>query len=124
MNNHEVYIDKNGIMCVEHPEHAILTLRVVDELRRRRLSMTPKKTPLLVITHGVTSITDDVQKYISSAEHATLTSAVAVVRDPRAGYFEYSAILLEIFKVIYRPRIEFKIFDDKTSALKWLARYL
>ena len=124
MNKIKVYIDNNGIMCVEYPMHSIVTIHDVEEEYRKRLDITYMKLPLLVKIHGVVSFSDDAQKFLCSADHCAITSAAAIVGDTKSGYFEHSNILMDLFKIHNEPPFEFKDFENEESAIAWLKIYL
>ena len=124
MREIKVYIDSDGIMRVEYPNLATVTLHVIQEEYRKRLDITDKKTPLLVKIHGVSSFSDDAQKFLCSDDHSEITSAAAMVGDSKAGYFEHSKILMDIFKSLNKPPFDFKYFEDEEAAIAWLKTYL
>lgn len=124
MDEIKVYLDNDGIMRVEYPPHAIVTIFDVQYSYKRRLEITKEKVPLLVKIHGMPSFAEDAQKFLCSAEYCAITRVVAVVGDSRAGYFKYSNILLYLFRDIKKPPFDFKVFDNEEAALKWLRTYL
>ena len=124
MSKINVYIDSDGIMRVEYPIHAIVTIQDIQEEYRKRCNITNKKTPLLVKVHGVASFSEDAQEFLCSADHTSITSSAAVVTDPETGYYEHSKILIDIFKLYYKPSFELKRFDNEEVALNWLKTYL
>lgn len=124
MRKIKVYIDSDGIMRVEYPIHAIVSIHNVQEEYRKRLDITDKKTPLLVKIHGIASFSDDAQEFLCTAEHCAITSAAAVVTDSAAGYYEHSKMLIDLFTGLKKPPFDFKVFDSEETALKWLKTYL
>lgn len=124
MNEIKAYIDSKGIMHVEYPILSIISIRDVQEEYRKRLDITNTKTPLLVKIHGLASFSEDAQKFLCGVDHCAITSAAAVIGDPKAGYFEHSKILVDLFKGLNKIPFDFKYFEDEESAITWLKAYL
>ncbi|TNF96108.1 MAG: hypothetical protein EP297_10590 [Gammaproteobacteria bacterium] len=120
MNEIKVYIDSNGIMCVEYPTHSNFGIHEVREEYRKRLDITNEKMPVLVKIRGIKTFSEDAQNFLCSSDNCAITSTTAVVGDSNAGYFKHSEILLELFKCLKRPPFDFKYFDDEESAIAWL----
>jgi hypothetical protein len=120
----KVQLDSDGIMRVEYPHHKFVTLDDVQKEYRKRLNITHEKTPLLVKVHGVTSFDAEAQQFLCGSEHCAITLAAAVVTDSQAGYFEYTNMLMAIFKELTKPLFDFEVFEDEAAALKWLKTYL
>ena len=124
MNEIKAYIDNNGIMHVEYPNLSIVSIHDVQEEYRKRLAITNTKTPLLVKIHGIASFSEDAKIFLCSVDHCAITSAAAVIGDSKAGYFEYSKILMDLFKGLNKPPFDFEYFEDEESAITWLKTYL
>ena len=120
----KVYKDNDGIMHVEYPLHSILTVYDVQKEYKKRLEITNKRTPLLVKVHGLVSFDVEAQDFLCSADHCAITSAAAVVTDSKAGFFEYSNMLIGSFKDFRKPGFDFKVFENNEAALEWLKNYL
>lgn len=124
MRKMKVHIDNDGIMRVEYPLHTIVTIHDVQEEYKKRLEITIKKTPLLVKIHGLASFDVEAQKFLCGAEHSAITKAAAVVTDSKAGYYEYSNRIIDLFKNYGKPTFDFEVFENEKAALKWLKTYL
>lgn len=124
MNKIEVYIDGDGIMHAEYPPHAGVTFDNVREEYEARLEITSNKTPLLVKIHGVAAFDKDAREFLCGAQHSEITSAAAIISDSKSGYYEYSSMLLELFRGINKPPFDCKVFEHEEDALTWLRSYL
>ena len=124
MSKIEVYLDSDGIMRVDHPVHAIITIHHIQEEYKKRIDITKRKTPVLVTIHGVASFSIDAQIFLCSTDHCAITSAAAIVGDPKAGFFEHSKILMDSFKNHSKPPFDINSFEDEESAITWLKTYL
>ncbi len=124
MSNVQVSIDSNGIAIIEYPLHAIVTLQDIQTEYQLRISITNKKVPILVNLHGVSSFNEEAQRFVSSDQYAEITMAAAVVLDPKAGYFEPSKLLLDLFKNLNPAPYDIRVFEDIKPAKAWLKTYL
>ena len=124
MEKIEVYLDSDGIMRVEHPIHANITIYHIQEEYEKRIDITSRKTPLLVKIHGVASFSEEAQTFLCGADHSAITSAVALVSNPKAGYAEHSKILMGSFKSRFDPPFEIRSFEDEEPAIIWLKTHL
>ncbi len=113
MSKMKAYLDNEGIMRVEYPPYTILTLNDVQEEYKKRLEITIIKKTLLIKIHGVMAFSTKAQKFLCSSEHCTTTNAAAVVCDSKAGYFEYSKMLMHSFKYLYKPPFDFNVFESE-----------
>jgi hypothetical protein len=124
MKKLKVYLDSDGIMRVEHPIHANITIYHLQEEYEKRIAITSRKTPLLVKIHGVASFSEEAQTFLCGADHSAITSAVAIVSNPKAGFSEHSKILMGSFKSRFKPPFDIRVFEDEEPAITWLKSQL
>ncbi len=120
MANVKVHLRNDGIVYVEYPVHAIVTISDVQDEYEQRLEISNEKALVLVRLHGVESLSEQARTFVLSPEFGAITEAAAVVVDPTAGYHEYSRILLKVLQSDDNLPFEVRIFDDEESALQWL----
>lgn len=124
MSDIKVWLGDDGVMRVEYPRHATVTLGDVQDEYKQRTDISKEKCPLLVILHGLAIFSEEAQTFLRGSEHSAITSAVAILVDPAAGYYEHSIVLIDSFQRSDALPYDLKVFEDKQSALLWLKDYL
>ncbi len=124
MSDIKVWLGEDGVMRVEYPRHATVTLGDVTDEYKQRTDISKEKRPLLVILHGLAIFSEEAQTFLRGTEHTAITSAAAILVDPTAGYYEHSIILIDSFRTSNVLPFDLKVFEDEQSALRWLKNYL
>jgi hypothetical protein len=120
----QVFLDECGIMQVEYPLHTRISFEKIQEEYYKRLQITQDKTPLLVQLHGMVFFEVAAREFLCGEKNSAITSAAAVLLDPRAGYQGQSNIFMEMFKLFDKPPFPVEVFEDKEAAMAWLKQYL
>ncbi len=120
----EVKIIEDGIIRAEWPLHAqVSKSSIIDETNQRQ-ALLNKPHALLVKLHGITEITDDAWKIISGTFFCSITTAVAILYDKSAGYYEHGKNMVDL-KFIDGRAVDYpvKYFEDEKSAINWLRSF-
>ena len=116
----KVELNGQGVMRVEYPLHAEVTLESVQDEYRQRLAISSQPLPLVVVLHGMPGFTPEAQFFLTTRRHLALTSAVAIVVVPESGYYEHTKDLLSLFFARANFPCPTRVFDNEPEAVKWL----
>lgn len=117
----DVQIIEEGILCAEWHHHAIISKESINDEFYQRQSLSKKPHSLLVKLHGIQWITEEAWEIISSDSFNSVTTALAIVHDEEAGYFEYGKMVLDLRRSM-GGTFDYPVetFDDENSAITWL----
>lgn len=120
MASPKVWLEDDGIMCIEYPVHSSITLDDLQKSLCLRQSLLSKKHKLLVKLNGLMALSASAQEFLLTEEYSSLTQAVAVVVNPHEGYYQHTKILLGLFQRQGPLPYPLELFDTENEAKDWL----
>jgi hypothetical protein len=75
MSKLEVDLDSDGIMRVNQPNHAVITVHHIRKEYEKRKDIKNTRTPLLVTIHGAATLSEEAQEVLCGAEFCAITES-------------------------------------------------
>jgi hypothetical protein len=120
----KVSVLEDGIICADWPVHAQVSRAAIEDETSQRQALISEPHALLVKLHGITEVTQEAWEIISGDLFHSITTALAILYDKDAGYYEHGKIMVDL-KFIRGITVDYPVdfFDDEIAAINWLRSF-
>lgn len=113
-----VWIDADGIVCVDYGFNPTIDEAAVVRAHNRRKALCTERRPVMVIVEGVGCLSREAERYASSESVVALTIASALVV-PNG----LARMVAGLFLACNAPPYPCRVFESEVSARRWLAAF-
>lgn len=114
-----VQIGEDGIVRIDYRSYDRVTLGVAQRAYEKQLALSQEEQrPVLIFGQSVTSLDDEVAKFVAGREVTGLTKAAAILTK---SFMEEQ--MGNMYLMFNSPPFPTRLFTSESAALHWLAGY-
>lgn len=114
-----VWVEDDGILCIDYGIIEHLTVEDVERAYRMHLELSPMQHPVLTSGRGLGKVNMEVQRYVSRPEICAVCKASALMVSSA-----WQMHLGRMFLYYFKPPYPTRLFTDGAEARAWLRQFL